>query len=250
MALRCAREFHYRYVERIPESEVMPESRIGKAVHELLELVLTGTPLAEARTRARDRLQAERERRRFDALDAGVRAFLERVQGFRRRRRVSRELVEYSLAVREDFTPTSFYAPDAFYRGVFDAAFLYDDGTMALVDHKTGVRYPRLDIAEQLQGYAVLARATFRSVRRFWLGIHWVGDAEMQWAPPLPAAEVNRVLLPRLLDNVEAAALAVDDGPRPFPGDWCSVCSYRSICPAAARLHLEPVDEEPEPGVA
>ena len=33
--------------------------------------------------------------------------------------------------------------------------------------------------------------------------------------------------------HAEAAALAVDDGPRPNPGSWCDRCSYRGICPAS-----------------
>ena len=30
-ALRCPRLFHFRYIEKVPEPEVMPEARIGKA---------------------------------------------------------------------------------------------------------------------------------------------------------------------------------------------------------------------------
>jgi hypothetical protein len=48
--------------------------------------------------------------------------------------------------------------------------------------------------------------------------------------------------MPDVLDNIEAAALAVDDGPRPNPGPWCDRCSYRDRCPASKELRYEPVE--------
>ena len=47
-ALRCPRLFHFKYIEKIKEPEVMAEARIGKSIHKALELVLQGTPENEA----------------------------------------------------------------------------------------------------------------------------------------------------------------------------------------------------------
>jgi len=234
-ALRCPRLFHYKYVDKVPEPEVMPEARIGKAVHHALEHALGGTPLAAAVAAARE------------LLPEGLQRDLERIDEFRRRRRVGRELVEYSLAVRENLSSTQFYAGDALFRGVFDVGFMYEDGNLAVIDHKTGARAPHLHISDQLEGYAVLAAAWFRSVRRVWLGVHWVGDGEVDWVRPLPMAEIQHDLVPRVLANIEAAALAVDDGPRANPGVWCERCNYRSVCPSGIEFRFEPVDDdEPE----
>ncbi|MBZ0238751.1 MAG: PD-(D/E)XK nuclease family protein, partial [Deltaproteobacteria bacterium] len=52
--LRCPRLFHFKYVEKVPEADVMPEARIGKAVHAALETALGGTPPAEAAATARE----------------------------------------------------------------------------------------------------------------------------------------------------------------------------------------------------
>lgn len=247
-ALRCPRLFHYRYVEKLREPEVMPETRVGKAVHQTLEHALAGMQLPEAEAEGAALLESDDERARFDRLCAALPAFLERIDAFRRRRRVSRELVEYSLGMRENLSSTAFYAGDAFYRGILDVAFLYEDGTLAVVDHKTGKRSKYLDITEQLEGYAVLAAAGFRSVRRVWLGIHWVGEGVVDWAEPTSIAEINQRLLPQVVANIEAAALAVDDGPRANPSPWCFRCSYRSVCPEGREVRFEPVDEETEPG--
>lgn len=226
----------------------MPEARVGKAVHAALEHVLQGAELEVAVAEARAQLEGARETARFDSLGAGIKAFLGRMGRFRSRRRVHRELVEYALAVREDMTVTRFYAGDAFFRGILDAAFLFDESSLAVIDHKSGARVGERTIGEQLEGYAVLTAASFRNVRRIWLGVHWVAEHRVEWAPPLSVAEIHERLVPGVLNNIEAAALAVDDGPRPNPGAWCEWCNYRSICPAAIEMRFEPVDdEEPDP---
>jgi hypothetical protein len=241
-ALRCPRLFHWKYVEKLAEPEVMPETRIGKAIHKAIELVLMGTPTQEATQTVRNELPSEPEQRRFDNLCAGIPAFTNRISQFRRRRRVARQLVEYSLAVREDLSVTQFYAGDAYYRGVLDLGYLFEDDSLALVDHKTGQRIPGTSIADQLEGYIVLAAAAFRHVRRFWLGVHWVAERAVEWAAPVPPEQVIDKMVPNVLDTIEAAALAVSDGPRANPGSWCDRCSYRELCPASREHRYEPVE--------
>jgi hypothetical protein len=241
-ALRCPRLFHFKYVDKLKEPEVMPEARIGKAIHKALELSLQGTPIAEALATVKEGLPNEAEQARLDKLGVGIPAFASRIAQFKRRRRIARQLVEYSLAVREDLTTTQFYAGDAYYRGVLDLGYLFSDDAVALVDHKTGVRIPGSSIADQLEGYAVLAASAFRHVRQFWLGLHWVAERAVEWSSPVAPELVRDRLVPDLLDNIEAAALAVDDGPRPNTGPWCDRCSYRGMCPASRELRYEPVE--------
>lgn len=241
-ALRCPQLFHFKYIRKLKEPEVMPEARIGKAIHKALEQILMGTPLAESTTAIRAELPSEIEQMRFDNLTPGIPAFVSRIGQFRRRRRVARQLVEYSLAVREDLTTTQFYAGDAYYRGVLDLGYLFEDDSLALVDHKTGARIPGSSITDQLEGYAVLAAAAFRHVRKYWLGIHWIAERAVEWSTPVQPEMIHDQLVPDLLDNIEAAALAVDDGPRPNAGSWCDRCSYRTVCPASKDIRYEPVE--------
>lgn len=219
----------------------MPEARIGKAIHAALESVLQGTPQEEATAAARAELPADEEQARFDQLCAGIAPFATRISQFRRRRRVQRQYVEYALAVREDLSATQFYSGDAYYRGILDLAYLFDDD-IALVDHKTGMRHVGTTVSDQLDGYAVLAAASFKNARRLWLGIHWVADRAVEWSTPLSSHEVHTRLQSQLMDNIEAAALAVDDGPRTNPGNWCERCSYRTVCPASREVRFEPVE--------
>ena len=241
-ALRCPRLFHFKYITKVKEPEVMPETRIGKSIHKALELVLQGTPIAEATQTVRAELPNETEQARFDNLGTGIAPFAQRIQQFKRRKRVARQLVEYSLAVREDLTTTQFYSGDAYYRGVLDLGYIFEDESIALVDHKTGARIPGSSITDQLEGYAVLAASAFRHVRSFWLGIHWLAERAVEWGKPVPQKVIVDELMPDLLDNIEAAALAVSDGPRANPGTYCDRCSYRDLCPESREHRYEPVD--------
>jgi RecB family exonuclease len=241
-ALRCPRLFYFKYVEKMPEPEVMPEARIGKAIHAALEGVLGGAPNDEAIAAARVVLTDADEQARYDQLGTAIEPFIGRLREFRRHRRVQRQMVEYSLAVREDMAPTAFYSGDAYYRGILDVAYLYDEDSAAVIDHKTGVRWPGARMSDQLESYAVLSALSFRNVRRFWLGLHWVAERAVEWMKPLEATEVHERLVPLLLDNIEAAALAVSDGPRTNPGYHCDRCSYRKLCPASRENRWELVE--------
>lgn len=220
----------------------MPETRIGKLMHKLLERVLKGEHLEQVREEIEPELVGEIELRRFQLLLPSVPLYVERIKKFKNQKHVSRQLVEYTLGVREDGASTAFYSKDAFFRGVIDVAYLFSD-EVALVDHKTGYRSRTAKINEQLEGYAVLAAAQFRRIRKLWLGVHWVADADVEWGEPLSLDYVQRKAWANVLDNIEAAALAAGDGPRPSPGVWCYRCSYRTICPAGHDVRFEPVDE-------
>jgi CRISPR/Cas system-associated exonuclease Cas4 (RecB family) len=241
-ALRCPLEFHLRYVDRRKEPEVAPETRLGKAVHAALEAVLRRTPIAEALAAGRAALLSDEERARFDELSGPIARFGERIESFKARRRVRSELIEHRLAVTFDLSPTDFVSPQAFFRGVWDAGYLFDDGVLAVVDHKSGVRRPGADYAEQLGGYATLAAAHLPHVRRVWLGVHFVAEAALEWSPPVELAEIRAAVAPRLLEVIEEAARAVKDRAARV-STWCMRCSYRSICPAMRAAALAELPE-------
>jgi CRISPR/Cas system-associated exonuclease Cas4 (RecB family) len=226
-------EFHFRYVARIAEPEVATELRLGKAVHAALEQVLLGQSLDVAMETGSKAVFGDEEQARLASFRVPVTRFLARIDDFKQRKRIQRELVEHRLAVTFDFQPIDFVAPDAFFRGVWDAGYLFDDGTLAVVDHKTGIKRAAADYAGQLEGYAVLAVANLPGWRKVWLGVHFVPSATMEWTRPVELAEVRGAFTPRLLATIETAARAVaPEVPVPKPSGWCVRCSYKSICPA------------------
>jgi CRISPR/Cas system-associated exonuclease Cas4 (RecB family) len=99
------------------------------------------------------------------------------------------------------------------------------------------------DYRDQLEAYATLIVLGVPQARRVWLGVHFVNDAAMEWAPPVSAEEVRQEALPRLLELVEQAARAVLPM-APRPGPYCTWCSYRALCPAMRNVPV------PEPVIA
>jgi hypothetical protein len=245
-AQRCPLEFHFRYVDKIAEPEVAPETRLGKALHRALEGALSTPPVADAGPTARKDLMSDEERARFDELSVSVGKFVQRVDGFRQRRRVQAELIEHRLAVAFDLSPLEFISRDAFFRGVWDAGYLFDDGLLAVVDHKTGVRRGPADYVDQLHGYALLAAAHVPPMKRVWLGVHFVAEAAMEWAEPVERERIKAEIAPRLVAAIEAAAATVNAGPVPRMSTWCRRCSYKSICPAMRACDGELPEPSPE----
>jgi hypothetical protein len=242
-ALRCPREFSYKYIERIAESFVSPEQRLGKSLHTALELVLGGTPLEQALEVARKGLLSELEHERFERMaPRALPAFLARINGFRARRQPRTQLIEAQLALDAQLAPVGFLAEAAFFRGVIDIGFEWGQGELAVVDHKSGIRRSLASYGEQLDGYAVLAVHNMPSLRRVWRGVHFIGDGEVEWSPPVAADEVRQRMTPRLLAIIEDAARNVAGGAGPTPGRHCNWCSYRNICSAAELSPEEQVE--------
>jgi CRISPR/Cas system-associated exonuclease Cas4 (RecB family) len=239
-ALRCGLEFQYRYVDRIPERAVEGDARVGKAIHAALEGVLGRAPVEEVLLKNRQDLLHDEERQKYDELSVSVRKFVERIETFRSRRRVRSQLVEHMVAVNADLESTPFVAKDAFFRGVWDAGFVYDEGNLAVVDHKTGIRRELSDYSDQLDGYAILAAANLQHVRQVWLGVHFVADAAMEWTEPVALDDVKRTVAQRVVGQIEEAAGAVASGYEPRPSWYCGRCAYRAICPV---MRNKPADE-------
>ncbi len=81
-ALRCPREFHYRYVEKLPLPEVMPDTRIGSAIHSALEHTLRGTPYEQAVSDASQKLETT-DHDKYQTISTKIPPFLQRVNQFR-----------------------------------------------------------------------------------------------------------------------------------------------------------------------
>ena len=131
---------------------------------------------------------------------------------------------------------TQFYSGDAYYRGVLDLGYLFEDDSLALVDHKTGARIPGIVDHRPARGLRGARRGRVPP-RASGSGSACTGSPSARSSgarPCRPDVVIDR-LMPDLLDNIEAAALAVDDGPRTNPGSWCDRCSYRERVPREPR---------------
>ena len=120
-------------------------------------------------------------------------------------------------------------------RGVLDRLDLRPDGTLVVVDYKTG-RAPRVaDEKARLAGvhfYAFLVEQNFGVLPSRVELLHLREPLVLSSVP----SERSRASLQRRTSAIWAAIdqACATDGFRPRPGHLCSVCGYRDRCPAWA----------------
>jgi hypothetical protein len=165
-ALRCPRLFHFKYVQKLAEPEVMPEARIGKAIHKALEQTLMGAPLAEATGAVRGELPTETEQLRFDALAAGIPAFTSRTASSAG---TGGSRASWSSTRSRCARPVGDAVSAAAILSRRDHPGSVRGRRAALVDHATPAHpgYVDRNRSRGLRGRA--AAAAFRHVRTFWL---------------------------------------------------------------------------------
>lgn len=245
LARTCPFAFRAKYIDRIPEDRQVAVSRIGVATHQVLDRALGGEDLATAVPAAEKALRlTPAEAARARRYVPGILAFLDTVGRFRAGCRVVRELREEKLGLTVDLVPTSFGAKDVFFRGVWDMGFVLADGRVAIIDHKTGRRGDMRWHDGQLRSYAVMALSHFPALTKVWPAVHFVGEAEVVWPPPIAAGEIRSTVAAWFEGWINEAAERVggDAEHEPLVSNFCAICGYLPRCP---RFGGRPAEERP-----
>ena len=121
-------------------------------------------------------------------------------------------------------------------RGRVDAVYTRDDGTVEVVDFKTGRPPEEGDPSAetQLRLYTIAAVDAWghdpASVRATYLYLQGDGSPATS-----VAVEVSPALIDAARTELRAAIARIDAGDAAtFPGAWCTRCDFASVCPAAA----------------
>ncbi|HVP31302.1 MAG TPA: PD-(D/E)XK nuclease family protein [Myxococcota bacterium] len=240
----CPKQFHYRYVLRIPSETESIEAFLGKRVHEVLERLYgvaregRGLPSIEKvvhRFRALwdEAYDAVRVRIAREGLDAGAyREIGERCLRNHYRRHYPFD-AEETVGLEERVTFS--LASDGGYRmqGVIDRIARTRDGALEIHDYKTGARVPNqraLDEDRQLALYELGVRTRFgheAEVRLVWHYLQaGVTRTSSRTAFQLEALRERTI---GLIDRIEG-----EQRYEPRRGPLCGWCEYRAVCPAFA----------------
>lgn len=131
---KCAAKYKYQYVDKLPRTTGYAAGRgidLHKAVEDYINDVLPALP---------------------DTVDFYT-GFLDGIK------RIPGVVPEAKLALRADWTATSWEADDVWWRGVLDLLIPPRDGTVHVYDWKTGKIYD--DHEDQRQIYAIAAAALY-----------------------------------------------------------------------------------------
>jgi len=239
----CPKQFHYRYVLRIPAETESIEAFVGKRVHEVIERLhrfvgrglvpSLAKVLARFRSNWRERYDPERVRIVREDVDEGFYVEL----GERCLRHFYRSHYPFDADETLDVETRVRFAldPEGDYRlqGVIDRLARTPDGTVEIHDYKTARRVPpqhRLDRDRQLALYQLGVQEAHPGapIRLVW---HYlaVGATRVSTRSPEELEALRRETA-ELIRRIEG-----EERFEPRPGPLCGWCEYREICPAAPR---------------
>jgi RecB family exonuclease len=237
---KCPKQFHFRYVLRIPAETESVEAFLGKRVHEVLErlylVVREGRVPSLAQVVRRfhanweEAFQAERVRIVRSELDpthyreVGVRS----LRNFYRRYYPFDS--EETLGIEERVSFALDAAGTYRMQGVIDRLVRTRDGAIEIHDYKTGHRVPpqrALDEDRQLALYQLGLATRLEGAPEVRLVWHYLALDQVRVSRR--SAEQLEALRARTIGLIDA--IQGEERFEPRPGPLCSWCEYRERCP-------------------
>jgi len=191
----CPAKFYYRHIEKLEEPQAAPLLR-GQEIHK----------------------DAERYLKREDMLPAPT---LMSFGACFRELREYKPMVEQQWAFNDRWKPTGWFAKDCWLRVVPDAAVLYDDEAVMIVDFKTGKKWG--DNADQMELFALAGFSMFPMVYEVETRLWYldVGDEDVEVYEKKGIAKARK----EWEDRVEPMFNDTKFLPRPNPK--CKWCHFR-----------------------
>jgi len=239
----CPKQFHFRYVLRIPRETEGIEAFVGKRVHEVLERLyrFVARGLVPSVARVVDRYHAwweehfDPERIRIAREGTPVEHYRELgercLRNYYRRHYPFDADETLGLEQRVEFVLDG--ERGIRFQGIVDRIARAPDGTVEVHDYKTGQRVPRqehLDADRQLALYQLALSRKLGEHESFRLVWHYVARGQVRTSTR--SAEQLESLRRSTVSLVERIRAEKDYEPR--PGPLCAWCEYRDLCPAGS----------------
>lgn len=257
----CPKQFHFRYVLRLPQETEGIEAFVGKRVHEILErlYVFVGQGMVPGLPQVKSRYEqlwdAEYDPQRVRIVREGVSLSFYRELGIRCLETYYRRHYPFdrdeTLGIEErvefDLDPS---APGQYrMQGIIDRIARADDGILEILDYKTGNFVPSqqaLDEDRQLALYQIGLAERFaadESVRLVW---HYVARGIVRRSTRSPEQlQALRTTTIGLIDRIREATSF-----EPKKSPLCNWCEYKSVCPLWNPQAPQPPEPAPTPPAA
>jgi RecB family exonuclease len=240
---KCPKQFHFRYVLRLPSESESIQAFLGKRVHEVLErlyLVVRdgrvpsmGQVVRRFQVNWDEAYDAERVRIVRGALDSGF----YREIGLRSLRNFYRRYYpfdgEETLGIEERLSFTLDSAGTYRMQGVIDRLVRTRDGAIEIHDYKTGQRVPpqrALDEDRQLALYQLGLGSRLEGAEEVRLVWHYLALDQVRTSRR--SSEQLEALRAKTIGLIDA--IQGEERFEPRRGPLCSWCEYRERCPAFA----------------
>jgi putative RecB family exonuclease len=254
----CRKQFHFRYVMKLPQETEGVEAFVGKRVHEVLErlYVFVGEgkipSLPQVQHRYELLWEAEYDPDRVRIVREGTPLSFYRELGsrcldiyYRRHYPFDEdETLGIEERVKFDLVPD---VPGSYrMQGIIDRISRTPSGTLEIHDYKTGKYVPNqkaLDSDRQLALYQLGLADRYGSE----------GPVELVWHYVARGTIRRSTRTPEQLEELRADTMGVIDQIRaeesyePKKNNLCDWCEYRSVCPAWNAQTAEPLPATPSP---
>jgi RecB family exonuclease len=239
-AINCPQAFAFRYKKK--QKRVEPESldsKVGTAVHGILEWVAQGVAVDKAFAQAIEAYPLPHEGQMLiQTYRDAVADFKKGLEEFDRKFGIHELMTEKKIALTPDFTLTKFFDKGGLVRGVIDLVVITKTKKVVIIDHKSGAVKP-IDLYQtQTEAYAVFIERLVNGLEGVRIAIHYVGaDPNINgkrtvWAPEYNMEVVRTQFRENLIAYLLKAAEAVADSEEPHKCWLCNYCGYKPICPA------------------
>lgn len=182
--IRCPSLYYRKYMRKLEESTKHPSSKVGSAVHSVLEHLLldhTRDVRELCANSVREHRLTSEEQRTVETKLSDITSFVSRIRRFKEANGVTKELMEHKCAIGVDFNGVPFQDnKKALLRGVLDHMMITKDNIAIVIDHKTGRKKAIQEHATQFFAYMLLVAANF-DVAGVQCAINYVGDEQLSW---------------------------------------------------------------------
>jgi RecB family exonuclease len=243
---QCPLKFKYGYVNK-PDKAALKrtdnfDSRVGKAVHKLLEMLVLGHKMESAiQFVTRENKLVTREIESLEASRPAAEKFISTFNAFRGQGDRHELLTEKKIAAGFSGDKKPFFEKwgstnTILLRGVIDVGLIYlDKPTAIIIDHKTGKNKGIAHYANQLDFYAFLVKSNYPHVMRMIPAIHWVQDKQVENGADMDLSRLD-VLMDKVVQFMLDATETIDGSKldNTQTGVLCSWCDYYALCPEFA----------------
>jgi len=240
LAKNCPFSFQLKYQKRIRE---IPQpkgtaSRIGKAVHKMLEAFLRGVPEDKlyqtlVKISMIERLTSVETEEAMSYLH-NIRAFTEKIKVYKTRHGISEEFIEHEFSFSDDLKETPYNGKDEIFKGIWDLALKTPDNYLIVIDHKSGEKMETPQVIEkyghQHKLYALGALTKFPELQGVQMAFNFIQHDHISWLPMLSRLTIESDLVPWFFSYLNESAERAHTG-QPVKSWLCQYCGYLHLCP-------------------
>jgi hypothetical protein len=254
---KCPLQFFLKYVLKIKvpkhiggRQETL-SADVGTAAHRILELVLTGLDLNKAIAATHKefvpgKLTESQWEEHVSTLTYSINAFKERIEDFNRRHPIKRIFTEISASVTRDWEPTGFFSKNSYFRGIIDLCLQLEDGSLVIIDHKTGGDEMPMGIRPfefQLNSYKPLFHYGVQPIEGAQSFVHFIRASDVKSGDYHDADEIENKLKRAIEWEMDGAVDTVSEMGffKHIAGSHCKWCDYHNLCKTEDKL-LKPLE--------